>query len=68
MNLNQWVQERPNITVEEIKQQHEEVKFKISSIIWGIVWGVILMGVTTNIFHPTYNIWGLIVWLGEHFQ
>jgi len=67
MRLDQWIQERPRISVEQVKQKHQEVKMQVWSIIWGIVCGVVLMAATTNFFHPTYNIWGLMVWLGEHY-
>ena len=67
MNLNQWIKERPYISVEEVKRQHQEDKMQMINIIAGIISGIVLFAVTTNFFHPTYNIWGLMVWLGEHY-
>ena len=67
MNLDQWIKERPYISVEQVKHQHNKEKTQVWNAIIGIIVGIALFAVTTNFFHPTYNIWGLMVWLGENY-
>ena len=65
MKLNDWIDTRPQITLGEIEQERRETKAKIVSAIGGVITGIVLLAATTTIFHPTYNIWGLIVWFNQ---